>query len=258
PSALTGHVANANPQPIVFSRIAGPGDVWQDDNVITNRPKVPGGPGCDAVPGTTIVITWPDGSTDEVIVGADGCWDVPIPPGTDGETKVVARDEDGHESDPEIIIVVPPLFFDGTEIYLETMMNEPIAVPVLDHVSGGAGRATLSIESYAGGPTNGVVEVVSNTAMAHGALPPGVTQISYRPNFDFVGEDRFQATVIDAANHRVTIPVRIRVIAPAVATGGEVVGSSIPPWAIGGLGAAGLAGLSIPLVIRHRRSKKES
>jgi hypothetical protein len=73
--------------------------------VVTNEPDN------DAEPGTTIVITWPDDTTDTVVVDDDGGWTIEIPPGMeDGDATVVAVDPDGNTS-PEITIpidVTPP------------------------------------------------------------------------------------------------------------------------------------------------------
>jgi hypothetical protein len=95
------HLADTNPQPVRFYAIPGPGTVVQEDDDLTNRPM------CDATPGDTIIVTWPDGTTSETVVDANGCWSVTIPSGTTGETTIVSEDGEGHLSDPVVIVVVP-------------------------------------------------------------------------------------------------------------------------------------------------------
>jgi hypothetical protein len=105
------HLADTNPQPVRFYAIPGPGTVTQEDDELTNRPA------CDATPGDTIIVTWPDGTTSETVVDANGCWSVTIPPGTSGETTVVSEDEEGHVSDPIVIVVVPYAPTGGEMVY---------------------------------------------------------------------------------------------------------------------------------------------
>ncbi|MDR1791419.1 MAG: Ig-like domain-containing protein [Propionibacteriaceae bacterium] len=85
-----------------------PGSSRQDR--VDDKPVVTDEPKCDGEPGSTITVTFPDGTKATTQVGADGCWTVPIPEGTpDGKTTVVATDEAGNDSDPvEIVIDTTP------------------------------------------------------------------------------------------------------------------------------------------------------
>ncbi|WP_458363524.1 Ig-like domain-containing protein [Acinetobacter haemolyticus] len=59
-----------------------------------------------AEPGTTVTVTFPDGSTAEAVVDEDGNWSVPNPGLEDGdEVTAVATDEAGNSSDPTTAIV---------------------------------------------------------------------------------------------------------------------------------------------------------
>jgi predicted RNA-binding protein with TRAM domain len=72
-----------------------PDSAHQDGNKVTNAPAK------DAEPGSTITVTWPDGTTSTTVVGPDGSWSVDIPPGTpSGTVTVTATDPDGNTSAP--------------------------------------------------------------------------------------------------------------------------------------------------------------
>jgi hypothetical protein len=54
-----------------------------------------------AEPGSTIEVTWPDGSTSSTVVGEDGSWSVSTPDDMDsGTITVTATDPSGNTSDP--------------------------------------------------------------------------------------------------------------------------------------------------------------
>jgi hypothetical protein len=95
-----GNVSDPVDVPLNVSAPAAPESAHQDRDEDGN-PVVTNSPDNDAVPGDTIVVTWPDGSTTETVVGEDGSWSVEIPEGMeDGEATVVAKDPDGNTSDP--------------------------------------------------------------------------------------------------------------------------------------------------------------
>ncbi|MDQ9820688.1 Ig-like domain-containing protein, partial [Acinetobacter bereziniae] len=59
-----------------------------------------------AEPGSTVTVTYPDGSTKTVVAGPDGTWTVPNPGLNDGdEVTAVATDPAGNTSGPGTAIV---------------------------------------------------------------------------------------------------------------------------------------------------------
>ncbi|MGQ7920840.1 Ig-like domain-containing protein, partial [Acinetobacter baumannii] len=59
-----------------------------------------------AEPGSTVTVTYPDGSTKTVVAGPDGTWTVPNPGLNDGdEVTAVATDPAGNTSGPATAVV---------------------------------------------------------------------------------------------------------------------------------------------------------
>ncbi|WP_336949948.1 Ig-like domain-containing protein, partial [Acinetobacter junii] len=59
-----------------------------------------------AEPGSTVTVTFPDGTTAETVAGPDGTWTVPNPGLEDGdEVTAVATDPAGNTSPPATEIV---------------------------------------------------------------------------------------------------------------------------------------------------------
>jgi hypothetical protein len=230
-----------------------PPTAQQEDDVIDNYPT------CDATPGDTITITWPAGTvppTSTIVVGADGCWSLPIPPGVTGPTTVTETDPAGNESGPTVVNVVPPFDFLGDEIYLETPLNTPVEVPVLDYIdyTSGVVRAELSLVSTTS-PSNGTVRHPT-AGLLGGPIPAGITSVWYHPNADFYGDDYHSVTVKHLSGRSVTIPVHIKVLpgAPEIHTGGEVV-TSMLPWAAA---LVAVGGALLFFIVGAKRRKDEA
>jgi hypothetical protein len=84
--------------PIDVTPPSAPSNAHQDRDS-NNKPVVTNDPAKDAEPGSTIVVTWPDGTTSESTVNPDGSWSVPIPDGMkDGDASVVVKDPAGNPS----------------------------------------------------------------------------------------------------------------------------------------------------------------
>ncbi|WP_227508793.1 Ig-like domain-containing protein, partial [Acinetobacter sp. Leaf130] len=59
-----------------------------------------------AEPGSTVTVTYPDGSTASVVAGPDGSWTVPNPGLNDGDTvTAVTEDPAGNTSGPATAVV---------------------------------------------------------------------------------------------------------------------------------------------------------
>ncbi|WP_309953951.1 Ig-like domain-containing protein, partial [Acinetobacter calcoaceticus] len=93
------------------------GNVGTDTGVVTVDTAAPSAPVIDPVngtdpitgtaePGSTVTVTYPDGSTASVVAGPDGTWTVPNPGLNDGDTvTAVTEDPAGNTSGPATAVV---------------------------------------------------------------------------------------------------------------------------------------------------------
>ncbi len=93
------------------------GNVGTDTGVVTVDTTAPAAPVIDPVnetdpitgtaePGSTVTVTYPDGSTASVVAGPDGTWTVPNPGLNDGDTvTAVTEDPAGNTSGPATAVV---------------------------------------------------------------------------------------------------------------------------------------------------------
>ncbi|MDR1710495.1 MAG: Ig-like domain-containing protein [Propionibacteriaceae bacterium] len=214
--------------------------------------QVTNSPANDADPGDRIIITWPDGSSVETVVGPDGSWSVALPPVEgEGQATVVAIDAAGNVSQPTVIDVYPPLTMIA-EVVVETTRNTAVEIPVLDYVTGGKNPLQLLAHTE---PDNGMVQA-SGAAQGFGLLEEGTTAIIHTPNSGFVGEDHYTVTVGDSAGNTLDVPIHVLVLDPgnAVDSGGDLVSGW--GWLMGQLAAAGLALLLLATAARSRSRRR--
>ncbi|WP_353236601.1 Ig-like domain-containing protein, partial [Diaphorobacter ruginosibacter] len=99
-------------------------------------------------PGSTVTVTYPDGSTDSVVVGEDGKFEFENPGLEDGDTvNVVATDPSGNSSDP-------------TEVTVDAVNPDaPIVDPINAHdpITGEAEPGSTVTVTYPDGSTDSVV-----------------------------------------------------------------------------------------------------
>ncbi|MFL9507473.1 BapA/Bap/LapF family prefix-like domain-containing protein, partial [Acinetobacter baumannii] len=87
------------------------GDTKQKDITAPDAPVIDPVNGTNPIsgnsePGSTVTVTYPDGSTATVVAGPDGSWTVPNPGLNDGDVvKVIASDPAGNNSTPATAIV---------------------------------------------------------------------------------------------------------------------------------------------------------
>ncbi|MFL9561101.1 Ig-like domain-containing protein, partial [Acinetobacter baumannii] len=101
-----------------------------------------------AEPGSTVTVTYPDGSTASVVAGTDGSWSVPNPGLSDGDTiTAVSTDPAGNTSTPATAVV------DGLA------PNTPVIDPVngTDPITGTAEPGSTVTVTYPDGSTASVV-----------------------------------------------------------------------------------------------------
>ncbi|WP_079752797.1 Ig-like domain-containing protein, partial [Acinetobacter baumannii] len=105
------------PHTITVTATDAAGNVGTDTGVVTVDTTAPAAPVIDPVngtdpitgtaePGSTVTVTYPDGSTASVVAGPDGTWTVPNPGLTDGDTvTAVTEDPAGNTSGPATAVV---------------------------------------------------------------------------------------------------------------------------------------------------------
>ncbi|KHN65704.1 hypothetical protein DH17_17900, partial [Acinetobacter oleivorans] len=101
-----------------------------------------------AEPGSTVTVTYPDGSTASVVAGPDGGWSVPNPGLSDGDTvTAVSTDPAGNTSNP------------ATAVVDALAPNTPVIDPVngTDPITGTAEPGSTVTVTYPDGSTASVV-----------------------------------------------------------------------------------------------------
>ncbi|WP_213074681.1 Ig-like domain-containing protein, partial [Acinetobacter baumannii] len=105
------------PHTITVTATDAAGNVGTDTGVVTVDTAAPAAPVIDPVngtdpitgtaePGSTVTVTYPDGSTASVVAGPDGTWTVPNPGLNDGDTvTAVTKDPAGNTSGPATAVV---------------------------------------------------------------------------------------------------------------------------------------------------------
>ncbi|EYT43711.1 bacterial Ig-like domain family protein, partial [Acinetobacter sp. 478810] len=105
------------PHTITVTATDAAGNVGTDTGVVTVDTAAPSVPVIDPVngtdpitgtaePGSTVTVTYPDGSTASVVAGPDGTWTVPNPGLNDGDTvTAVTEDPAGNTSGPATAVV---------------------------------------------------------------------------------------------------------------------------------------------------------
>ncbi|MDC4595704.1 Ig-like domain-containing protein, partial [Acinetobacter baumannii] len=104
------------PHTITVTATDAAGNVGTDTGVVTVDTTAPAAPVIDPVngtdpitgtaePGSTVTVTYPDGSTASVVAGPDGTWTVPNPGLNDGDTVAVTEDPAGNTSGPATAVV---------------------------------------------------------------------------------------------------------------------------------------------------------
>ncbi|MFA3130308.1 Biofilm associated protein, partial [Acinetobacter pittii] len=105
------------PHTITVTATDAAGNVGTDTGVVTVDTAAPTAPVIDPVngtdpitgtaePGSTVTVTYPDGSTASVVAGPDGTWTVPNPGLNDGDTvTAVTEDPAGNTSGPATAVV---------------------------------------------------------------------------------------------------------------------------------------------------------
>ncbi|EXE90852.1 bacterial Ig-like domain family protein, partial [Acinetobacter sp. 1578804] len=105
------------PHTITVTATDAAGNVGTDTGVVTVDTAAPAAPAIDPVngtdpitgtaePGSTVTVTYPDGSTASVVAGPDGSWTVPNPGLNDGDTvTAVTEDPAGNTSGPATAVV---------------------------------------------------------------------------------------------------------------------------------------------------------
>ncbi|RSP32829.1 Ig-like domain-containing protein, partial [Acinetobacter baumannii] len=105
------------PHTITVTATDAAGNVGTDTGVVTVDTTAPAAPvinpvnGTDPItgtaePGSTVTVTYPDGSTASVVAGPDGTWTVPNPGLNDGDTvTAVTEDPAGNTSGPATAVV---------------------------------------------------------------------------------------------------------------------------------------------------------
>ncbi|MDR9561790.1 Ig-like domain-containing protein, partial [Acinetobacter baumannii] len=170
------------PHTITVTATDAAGNVGTDTGVVTVDTTAPAAPVIDPVngtdlitgtaePGSTVTVTYPDGSTASVVAGPDGTWTVPNPGLNDGDTvTAVTEDPAGNTSGPATAVVdaVAPtvalddvLTNDSTPALTGTV-NDPTATVVVNvdgvdypAVNNGDGTWTLAdntLPTLADGP----------------------------------------------------------------------------------------------------------
>ncbi|AOM85584.1 BapA/Bap/LapF family large adhesin [Acinetobacter baumannii] len=190
---------------VTFTDAAGNSSSVNDTQTYTLDTTAPNAPVIDPVngtdpitgtaePGSTVTVTYPDGSTKTVVAGPDGTWTVPNPGLNDGdEVTAVATDPAGNTSGPATAVVdaVAPtvalddvLTNDSTPALTGTV-NDPTATVVVNvdgvdypAVNNGDGTWTLAdntLPTLADGPHT--ITVTATDAAGNVATDTGVVTV---------------------------------------------------------------------------------
>ncbi|EMF5640683.1 Ig-like domain-containing protein, partial [Acinetobacter baumannii] len=190
---------------VTFTDAAGNSSSVNDTQTYTLDTTAPNAPVIDLVngtdpitgtaePGSTVTVTYPDGSTKTVVAGSDGTWTVPNPGLNDGdEVTAVATDPAGNTSGPATAVVdaVAPtvalddvLTNDSTPALTGTV-NDPTATVVVNvdgvdypAVNNGDGTWTLAdntLPTLADGPHT--ITVTATDAAGNVGTDTGVVTV---------------------------------------------------------------------------------
>ncbi|PNN45390.1 type I secretion C-terminal target domain-containing protein [Acinetobacter baumannii] len=193
------------PHTITVTATDAAGNVGTDTGVVTVDTTAPAAPVIDPVngtdpitgtaePGSTVTVTYPDGSTASVVAGPDGTWTVPNPGLNDGDTvTAVTEDPAGNTSGPATAVVdaVAPtvalddvLTNDSTPALTGTV-NDPTATVVVNvdgtdypAVNNGDGTWTLAdntLPTLADGPHT--ITVTATDAAGNVGTDTGVVTV---------------------------------------------------------------------------------
>ncbi|WP_146183860.1 Ig-like domain-containing protein [Limnohabitans sp. T6-20] len=139
--------------------------------------------------GSTVTVTWPDGSTSTTTAGPDGTWAIESPTVQPaGTVKAEATDASGNKSDPSSVEYIDALIasIDGNGVVSGTGATPgqlvTATLPNGATATGTAGaNGTFTLSAFSPKPTNGETVTVSTGTTAAGN-PAGETTTTLAPN----------------------------------------------------------------------------
>jgi hypothetical protein len=286
------------PAKVVTKDKAGNASDPQTVTVDTTAPKAPTATqdgkyigGCDAEPGATVHVDFPESSRD-VVADDKGCWKVKIPSNVEAgdEITITQTDKAGNVSKPTVVEYQPTTaadFYLPAVIEVTTEENKTVDIDVLSHVTPQPG--TYFIGSYED-PSNGTVSF-AGTGQKLTTTVNEVGTFTYTPKADYDGFDAFTVSVKNSAGVEKYTMVKITVIpvtnpgtsdtptkstssnptttttvvvscssgtCVTVKTGGELVQTASGPFIAGVIGLLGLCFLYYAIGARRRRQQQEN